>query len=183
MNMETEVNIVSSPGVLGAVGVHSIHDVECWRDGKLAWSERNHNIVTTQGLNSILNVQFNGGTQITTWYIGIVETDTTATAAMTYATPVYTESSAYAEATRPAFVEAASTVGVCTNSASKADFTINATKTIYGTALVGGGSAATTKADTAGGGTLFAYAKFSAGKAVVATDVLKVTITITAADV
>jgi len=60
---------------------------------------------------------------------------------------------------------------------------MNATKTIYGAALVGGGTDPTVNTDTAGGGTLYCSAQFGVGKAVVSTDVLKVTVTITAADV
>lgn len=164
------------------VGIGSVHHVECWRDGRLAWVEENHNLVTTQGLNALLDIMFHASTQIATWYVAIIESNTAAAAGMTYATPTYTESTAYGEATRPAFVEAAAAAGVSTNTASPATFTINATKTIYGTALVGGGTAPDTKADAAGGGTLFCYSLFSAGKAVVNTDVLKITISLTAAD-
>uniref|UniRef100_A0A6M3L742 Uncharacterized protein n=1 Tax=viral metagenome TaxID=1070528 RepID=A0A6M3L742_9ZZZZ len=155
--------------------------VECYRKGELLWREDVHNIITNQGLTHILSTELAGGTAITTWYCTLVESNTTATAAMTYAVPVYTESTAYDEATRPAYTETV-TDQSCTNSASKAEFTINATKTMYGASLVGGGSAATTKGNTAGGGTLLCYAKFSASRAVVDDDILQLTYTITAAD-
>ena len=96
--------------------------------------------------------------------------------------PVYTPSTAYDEVTRPAYNEAAASGKSITNSANKATFTIDATKTIYGAALVGGGSAATTKGDVAGGGTLFSAGKFAASKSVINDDVLNITITITLAD-
>ena len=70
-----------------------------------------------------------------------------------------------------------------TNTASKATFTMNATKTIYGAALVGGGTDGNTKGDTAGGGTLYAGAKFSSSQAVVSSDVLQIVVTLTSADV
>jgi hypothetical protein len=69
-----------------------------------------------------------------------------------------------------------------TNSASKATFTISATKTIYGAFLCGGGTGAATKSDTAGGGTLFASSKFATAKEVVDDDVLMVVCSITLAD-
>ena len=101
---------------------------------------------------------------------------------MTYAVPVFTEWDGYSEANRQAFVEAESTAKSTTNSANKATYTSTETKTLYGGALVGGGTAADTISDTAGGGTLFCYSKFSAGKPVEATDTFKIYCTITAAN-
>lgn len=157
--------------------------IECVdKDGNLKWVEDTHNLITNEGLNHILNVVLDAATQITTWYCVISETNTTAAAAMTYAVPVYTETTAYAPGTRPEYVEAASVSQSTTNSASKAVFTCNATKTFYGAALVGGGAAATTKGNTAGGGTLLCYAKFTASRAVVDTDVCNLSYTLSAAD-
>lgn len=141
-----------------------------------------HNVCTAEGINALLNIMFHGSTQITTWYVLIFESDTTPSDTTTYATPIFTESTAYDETTRPAFNEAAAASKLITNSANKATFTINATKTIYGGALVGGGSAATTKGNVAGGGTLYCASKFSSSKAVVDDDVLLITVTITGAD-
>jgi hypothetical protein len=155
---------------------------ECYRDGKLIWVDETQNIITNEGLNAILNIMLHATTQITTWYCTLVESDTTPAAGMTYAVPVYTESVAYDETTRPEYVEAASTAQSTTNSANKAVFTINATKTMYGASLVGGGSAPSTKGNTAGGGTLLCYAKFSASRAVIDDDVINLTYTITSAD-
>src|SRR3989304_863724 len=122
------------------------------KNGHLKWVERIHNIITNEELNHILNVEFHAATPITTWYMILVETDTTPAAGMTYATPVFTESQAYDETTRPEYVEAAASGLSITNSAHKAVFTINATKTMYGGALVGGGAAASPKGHTAGRG-------------------------------
>jgi len=126
---------------------------------------------------------FNAGTQITTWYVVLFSTNTTILSSHTYAVPGYTEVSAKVdEANRVEFVETASTAQSITNSASKALYTFNDSETIYGAALVGGGTAATTKADTAGGGTLFAAAKFAASKTVANDDILATTVTITLAN-
>ena len=144
--------------------------------------EVSHNVCTDEGLNALLDIMFHGDTQIGTWYVLIFESDTTPAAGTTYATPVFTESTAYDEATRPAYDEAAASSKVMTNSASKATFTISDTKTIYGGALVGGGSTPSTKGDAAGGGVLFCASQFSTAKSVVDDDVLKVTVSITAAD-
>ncbi len=152
--------------------------LECYRKGKLLWVEKFSNLITNQGLDAWLNIMLHATTQITTWYCAIVESDTTATAAMTYAVPVYTESTAYDEATRPEYVEAASSSQSITNSANKALFTFNATKTLYGAALVGGGTGATTKGNTAGGGTLFCYAKADTSRSVIDDDMIALTYTV-----
>jgi hypothetical protein len=165
------------------VKVFSLWDVEHYRQGKLLSKTRDHNICTDQGLNSILDIMFHATTQITAWYVAIFESDSTPAAGNTYATPGVTESSAYTEGTRPAYVEAAASGKSMTNTASKAQFSINNTKTIYGGMLVGGGSAATTKADVAGGGTLFCSSRFTTEKSVTSGDVLYVTITIASSDV
>ncbi len=149
---------------------------------QLIWVEKTHNIWTNQGLNSLLNIMLHATTQITTWYCILFENDFTPDGDETYAVPGYTESTAYDEATRPEYVEAESTAKSTTNSANKAAFTINATKTMYGAALVGGGSAASTKGNTAGGGTLAVAGRFVASRAVIDNDVINLTYTVTSAD-
>ena len=54
---------------------------ECYdKDGNLKWAEMDRpNTITNEGLNAWLDIMFHGATQITTWYIFPVETDTTAT--------------------------------------------------------------------------------------------------------
>lgn len=152
------------------------------RDMKLIGRSFCRNLVTDEGLNGDLDIMFHASTQITTWYCVISETNTTPAAAMTYAVPSFTEWQAYDEATRPEYVEAAASGKSITNSANKAVFTANATKTLYGAGLVGGGSAATTKANTAGGGKLFNFGLFTASQPVVDDNVVNLTITLTAAD-
>ena len=157
---------------------------ECYdKDGNLKWAEMDRpNTITNEGLNAWLDIMFHGATQITTWYIIPVETDTTAATTMTYAVPVFTEWDGYSELTRQAFVEAAASSQSITNSANKATYTSTETKTLYGGALVGGGTAADTISDTAGGGTLFCYSKFSSGKPVENTDTFKIYCTISVAN-
>jgi hypothetical protein len=157
---------------------------ECYdKDGNLKWVDLDRpNTITNEGLDAWLNIMFHGATQITTWYIVPVETDTTAATTMTYAVPGFTEWDGYSELTRQVFVAAAASSQSITNSANKAVYTSTETKTLYGGALVGGGTAADTISDTAGGGTLFCYAKFSAGKPVEATDTFKIYSTISIAN-
>ena len=183
---KVDAEIVSNNNLLNHIHdrlkVSSVWDWEHWRDGKLIDIWTDHNLATDEGLDSVLDVYFSDATQITDWYILLFEDDHTPAAGDDYAIPGFTESTAYAEANRPAWQEAGPSTQQITNSANKASFTMNATKTIYGAALVGGGTDADTKDDQAGGGTLYCEAQFTSGsKAVEDTDVLKVTITISAA--
>jgi len=154
--------------------------LECYRRGMLLWVESTHNLLTDEGLNRLLNVMLHTTTQTATWYCCIVETDTAPAAGMTYDVPVYTECTAYGEATRPAYNEALSTAKSTTNSANKATFTINAAKTIYGASLV----SLNTKGNHVAGAdnVLFCYAKLDASHVVANTDVLYLTYTLTATD-
>ncbi|MDD5523528.1 MAG: hypothetical protein PHI84_22145 [Kiritimatiellae bacterium] len=163
-----------------AVNVSSIWNVEHWRMGTLLGITQDHNLVTNEGKNSLLNIMFHAATQIATWYFVLFEDDYTPLATNTYAVPGFTETEAYDELTRPEFVEIESTAQTTNNSVSKATFTFNATKTIYGGGLVGGGTDPAVKADAAGGGVLYCSAKFAETKPVASTDVLKVWITLTA---
>ena len=136
------------------------------------------NIVVNEGLNHILDVVLHAATQITTWYVGIFEGNYTpvSTDVGTNIATNSTESTAYTEGTRQEYVEAAPSSQSITNSASPATFSINATKTIYGAFLISN--------STKGGatGTLLAAARFATSRAVVSSDQILVTYTITAAD-
>ncbi len=168
----------------GRLGLKTIWEWELFRRGiKIdKWIERN--LCTDEGINYALDAAFSGGTVITAWYVLVFEDNHTPAAGNTYATPGFTESTAYDEANRPSWQEAGVVTKQITNSANKAAFTFNATKTIYGGALVGGGTGASTKGDTAGGGTLFCLSQFTSGsKSVVDDDVLQVTVTLTGSDV
>jgi hypothetical protein len=161
----------------------SIWDWEHWRDGEIIDKWRERNICTDEGLESILGQAFSDVTQITTHYVLIYNTNTTPLAGMTYASPQFTETTHYTEGVRQTWQEAGVSAKSITNSANKASFTMNTAETIYGGALVGGGTTPDTKDDQAGGGVLFNVSAFSGGsKAVVNTDVLKVTITLTISD-
>lgn len=149
------------------------------RDGKVIdeWSQPN--LVVNEGLDSLLNIYFHNATQIGTWYIAPFEGNYTPVATVTAATitAAATECTAYDEAARVAYDEAAASSQSITNSASKATFTFNATKTIYGAFLISNN----TKSGTTG--TLFSAAKFATAKPVVDDDQLLLTYTFTASSV
>lgn len=172
-------NVESSRETKNGIGVHSVWNFELYdKNGKLKWADYNRpNIVTHEGLDDMLSVYLDNGTQSATWYVGLVNTNTAAAATMTYATPVFTEDTDYNEAARQTFDGTVSSQAI-TNSASKAIFTIDTGgQTLYGAFLCN----KNTKGDTAGGGKLFCYSLFSSGKAVESSDMFKVSITVTAA--
>jgi len=133
--------------------------------------ERLDNLQPIEGLNHMLSVEFAAGTQVTTWYTGIFEGNYTplTTSVMSTFPSLATECTAYDESTRPAWVEAAPASGLVTNSASRAEFTMNATKTLYGTFI----SSSSVKSGTSG--VLASAGKFSAAKSVDSGDILRVT--------
>ena len=149
------------------------------RDGQIIDHWEQPNLVTNEGLDDVLDIMFHAATQITTWYIGVFEGNYTPVASVTAAsvTADSTECTAYDEATRQAYVEAAASSQSITNSASRATFTFNATKTIYGAFL------ASASAKSATTGSLFSISRFASSKSVVATDQLLITYQIDASSV
>jgi hypothetical protein len=163
--------------ITGATKVGGVFEFELVRDGKVIDKWQDHNLVVNEGLNDLLQVYLGNGTQKATWYVGLFEGNYTPVATLTAATvaSAATECVAYDEATRPEWVEAAAASQQITNTASKATFTINATKTVYGAFLVSD----STKGGTAG--VLFAASRFSTARALIDDDQLLVTYTIQAA--
>jgi hypothetical protein len=157
--------------------IGGVFEHEVIRDGESLGVMRDRNIVVNEGLDHILSVIFNAGTQETTWYVGIYHDNITPVAGDTAASNGWTETTTqYDEANRPTWVEAAPSGQQVTNSASKATFTMNATLTIYGALLI---------ADNVKGGTtgpLMSASKFAASRSVVDNDQLLITYTISAAD-
>lgn len=164
---------------LAALAVGGRFTVDHVRKGEIISTEECANLVTNEGLDHILNVVFHGSAQITTWYLALFEANYTPVATLTAATftAAATESTAYDEATRQDYVEAAASGQSITNSASKATFTMNASKTIYGAGLI------SASAKSATSGTLMSAARFGSSKAVVDDDQLLLTYTFAASSV
>lgn len=137
------------------------------------------NLVVNQGLNHILDVVFHGATAVSPWYLGLFEGNYTPVATVTAATitAASTECTAYDEATRQAYDEAAAASQSITNSASKATFTMNASKTIYGAFLI------SNSAKSATTGTLLAAGRFGTSKSVDDDDQLLLTYTFNASSI
>ena len=160
------------------VKIGGVFKVWCYdSEGKLKWFDTAKNLVVNEGLNHLLDVLLTGGTQVTTWYVGLTDGTPTVAAADTMSSHSgWTEITAYSESTRPEYVETRSGQTV-SNSASKASFSINASTTSGGAFL----TSDSTKGGTSG--TLLCAAAFTAGnKSLSNGDTLNVQYDFSAAD-
>jgi len=148
--------------------------VEHIRDGKVIAEYEIPNGIVDAGLNHILETEFHGGTQVTTWYFGLV--DNAGFLAFAAGDTVlrhvgWVECVSYDEVNRPAWTAGAATSRQITN-ASSVIFTISATKTIKGLFVASNNS----KGGTAG--TLWSTATFGSPVPFLDNDLLRVTYTI-----
>lgn len=150
--------------------------VECRNAaGELVWRDDIRNLVTTLGKNNLLDTVF-GATAKGSWFLGLKGAGSAAAGDTSASHAGWAESSAYAEATRPALTLAAASAGSASNTASKAVFTMNAGATIAGAFLI----ANNTKGGTTG--VLYSAGDFTGGSRTVQSgDTLSVTMTLTAA--
>lgn len=147
------------------------YTIEVLKDGVVVDTETVHNLMPTEGLNYMLSAGIAGGAQATSWYVGLFEANYTPVAGDTAATfpASATETTTYAESTRVAFVPGAVSGGALTNSASRAEFTSNANKTVYGAFLVSASGKSATS------GVLLSAAKFATSKTFDSGSVIRVT--------
>ena len=160
-------------------GVKGIWEVKAFdKDGNLKWVENYENIVVNTGLDHLLDATLSGGTQITTWYVGLTDGTPTAAAGDTSASHAgWSEVTAYSEGARQTWVDGGVSSRTVTNSGSPAEFSINSNSTTIGGAFLISNS---TKGGTSG--TLYAIGAFSAGdKSLDNGDTLQVTATFTTA--
>ena len=154
------------------IGLANYWKVTCLdKDGNVKWEENKKNLITTVGLNHILDTQFHAGTQVTTWYIGLKGAGTPAAGDTMASHSSWAEITGYS-GNRKEWTEGAASGGSMTNSSS-VDFSINATATIAGAFL--------NTAATGTAGVLYGVVDFSSSRAVISGDTLQVTVTVTAA--
>lgn len=170
---------VTPEGILfpqAGIWLGGVFDTEHRRGGDLVDRDLSPNLLPTEGLNHIWDTVLHNGTAVHPWYVALFEGNYTPVAGVTGATfaDAATECTAYDETTRVAYDEGASSGGVIDNASNRAVFTMNASKTIYGGALLSGSA----KGDTTG--KLLAVARFSSSRAVVDDDELAVKYTLTA---
>lgn len=169
--------LIANTGAAEQLKATGKYFVECHdKDGNLKWTAETPNLVVNVGLQYMAGVALTSTTQITTWYIGLygAGASNTPAAGDTLALHAgWTEITPYS-GNRPAATFAAATdanPSVVTNSASKTQFSINATATVGGAFLCSAASGTS--------GTLFSAADFQSpgDRSVVSGDVLSVTYT------
>ena len=166
-------------GLGGEVGIKGKWKVVCKdADGNVKWVDEWENIVVNAGLDHALDVTLSGGTQDTTWFVGLTDGTLTVAPGDTMASHVgWVEVTAYDEAARVAWVDGGVSGQSVSNSGSTATFTISTNGTVVGGAFL---AADNTKGGTTG--ILYAAGAFSAGdKTLDDNDTLDVTATFTAA--
>ena len=120
-------------------------------DGSVKWEVESHNLVVNEGLQDMNTKYFLGSGYTAAWYIGLygAASSNNPTANDTAAShPGFTEVTPYSNITRPAATFGAATAAdpsVISNTASPAQFTINASSVVGGAFLISnntkGGSA------------------------------------------
>lgn len=181
--------------VVDRISLASGHfQVEHMRGGKRIGSYRFKNGIVNEGKNKLLNVMFHGATQITTWYLGLIDNSGFTTLAnddiyddINQAGNGWDEFDDYTDpanansaTTRPAWTEGAASGQSITNS-SVVEFDITGTGTVKGLFVAGGGANPNLKNDHANDATLWATALFTGGDVPVLNgDTLKVTYTVSA---
>lgn len=152
--------------------------LEHWRKGKLIGSQLTHNDITNVGKNYILNVMFNGGTQIAnnSWFIGLISlaSFSALAAADTMSSHAgWIEFTGYSQSTRVAWGSGSATSQSTSNS-SPATFDITGSGTVKGVFVTSNSTISGTS------GTLWATALFGADVPVTNGDQLKITYTVSA---
>lgn len=151
---------------------------KCLFGGGKKWTEEYENLVVNEGLNDILDVYLSGGTQDTTWFVGLLAASPTPLAAWTATEVGAADFVAYSESTLQAFTDGGVSSQSVSNSASPATFSINTNSSSIGGAYLIGTNAKATPA-----GTVYSAGAFSGGnKAADSGDSLEVTCTFTSAD-
>lgn len=141
---------------------------------RLKWRDISPNLVTTAGLNKLLDATFKTGLTTPAWYVGLVDNASFSAynAADTMGSHAgWNEGTPYSNANRPTWTPGSVAAGSVDNSASKAVFNINATLTVRGCFLA--------DENTKGGttGTLYGEGDFAASRAVQSGDTLNVQVT------
>jgi len=182
MGMRQEASISASKGLDSELSLTNYYHVECIdAEGNLKWEETIKNLVTTQGLNYILNSGFDSGTQLTTWYVGLKAAGAPAagdTAANLPSSNGWAEYEDYTSATRPVLTLGNSTTGSIDNVGNVAAYTIESPAAdVIGVFIVD----ANAKGANTSATVLYGVGDFAAAKVVDPNDTLNVTVTLTAA--
>ena len=139
--------------------------------GRVVDSEVIDNLMPIEGVNHMLGVLLKGGSQYTSWAIGLFEGSYTPTIADTMATfpGDATECTAYESATRMGFTAGDVAGGTASNSAAAAEFVFTADKTVRGGFIASSG----VKGGTTG--VLLSAVRFASPKVISSGGTLRVT--------
>lgn len=181
MGMTQEASIVGNKDSSQGIFVINHYHVECIDpEGNLKWEETIKNLVTTEGLNYIMNAGFKSGTAVGTWYVGLKDTGAPAAndTAANLGSQAWTEYTEYDEAVRQTLTLGTVTSGSVSNTASPASFTIGSpAPDVYGVFVVDDN----TKNAQSPATVLYGVGDFGAAKVVDPNDTLNVTVTLSAA--
>lgn len=163
-------------GAAGAASAEKVHHgctytVEVVRDGQVVRSFQAYNLMPEQGRNDMLNVYFNRTAAQAGWFFGVFEGNSVPSDDLTADTWVSRlgECTTYTPATRPAFSSAAAAAGETNNTASRAEMTFTAAKTIYGAVIV------SSAAKGSGAGVMASAVRFDDPQVLRAGDTLRLT--------
>lgn len=158
------------------LGLKNVWEFVCYdATGAEKWREKKKNLVVTEGLNHVLSSTFDGGTQVTTWYVGLKGAGTVAAGDTMSSHSGWTENVDYSQSVRQTLTLGTASSGSIDNTGNLATYTINATATIAGAFI----TSDNTKSGTSG--TLYGAVDFSSSRSVISGDTLTVTVTLTAA--
>jgi hypothetical protein len=168
--------LIRQRGLDNKLGFNNHFFIEHWREGKLLGKYAVPNDIVNEGKNKILDVMFNGATQIAnnSWFIGLINNAgySAVAAGDTMSSHAgWAEATGYNEATRVAWGSGSAASQQVTNGTA-ATFTINATATLKGVFVVTN----STKGGTTG--VLWATALFASTVSVDSGDQLKITYTV-----
>lgn len=139
--------------------------------GDLRWITAYNNLVVNEGLDHLLDVTLSGGSQDTSWFVGLLGTSPSPAAGHTATDIAGYDFVAYDESSLPAWVDGGVSSQSVSNAGSPAEFTISTDSSVIGGAYLIGTNAKATPA-----GTLYAAGAFEGGdKAADDGDTLSVT--------
>lgn len=150
-----------------------VYTLECvGADGKTKWVEEFHNLLPDVGRDYIMNAAMNGGSQYSTWYIGLYANQRTPVVGDTMTTLIADcgEISAYSGGARKELADDALSGGIFSNAGTPAEFTFTAQTTVRG-GFISSGSVINNNS-----GLLLSAGLLPTAKTLEAGEILKVTI-------
>lgn len=176
IGMSQEAAVERNTAGSSTIGFVNKYRVECVGvDGQVKWADDFENLVTNAGLNNNLEVFFTGGTQTSTWYMGLKNTGAAAPGDTMGSHGGWTENQNYGEANRPTITLGSVSGQSVSNSGNAASFSINTNaQTIAGIFV----TSTNVKGNTTG--ILYGVGDFTAPRAVDDGDTLNVTVTFNA---